>query len=221
MATTMDTKPLRLAVVDNQTLFRRGFVDLVKNWPRGSVAVQAANGREYEQACNTAPRIDIAVVELHMPVRNGFETISYINRNQSRTKALAHTTYPKSEEVVRVLQLGGRGILCKTVDEEEMLRAMDHLARTGFYYNELVDKRLRQKVEEDLPGINAILASITPREMEFLLLYAKAPFPSLLEVAERMVLSENGVEDLRKKVADRLGCRKREQMMQFVFQQGL
>ena len=217
----MDTKPLRLAVVDNQTLFRRGFVDLVKDWKRGSVVVQAANGRDYERACGTAPRIDIAVVELHMPVRNGFETIGFINRNQSRTKALAHTAYPKPEDVVRVLRLGGSGILCKTVNEDEMIRAMDHLARYGFYYNDLVDKRLRQQVEEDLPGITAILASITPREMEFLLLYAKAPFPSMVEVAERMGLSLHGAEGLRKLVAKRINCRKREQMMLFVFQNGL
>lgn len=217
----MDTKPLRLAVVDNQTLFRRGFVGLVKDWNRGSVVVQAANGREYERACGTAPRIDIAVVELHMPVRNGFETIGFINRNQTRTKALAHTTYPKPEDVVRVLRLGGGGIFCKTVDEEEMIRAMDHLHRYGFYYNDLVDKRLRQQVEEDLPGITAILASITPREMEFLLLYAKAPFPSMVEVAERMGLSLHGAEGLRKLVAKRINCRKREQMMLFVFQNGL
>ena len=217
----MDTKPLRIAVVDNQTLFRRGFVDLVKDWSRGTVALQAANGREYELACATAPRIDIAVVELHMPVRNGFETIGFINRNQPRTKALAHTTFPKPQDAVRVLRLGGGGILCKTVSEEEMIRAMDHLHRYGFFYNDLVDKRLRQKVEEELPGINAILASITPREMEFLLLYAKAPFPSVEEVAERMGISQHGAEGLRKLVAKRINCRKREEMMLFVFQNGL
>lgn len=217
----MATDLLRLAVVDNQTLFRRGFVSLVKDWARGSVAVQAANGKEYEIACGTAPRIHIAVVELHMPVRSGFDTISFINHNQARTKSLAHTAYPKPEDVARVLRLGACGVLCKTVNEEEILRAMDHLDRFGFYYNELVDKRLRLKVEEERPGINAILAAITRREMEFLLLYAKWPFPSLVEVSISLGISENGAEGLRKLVVQRTGCKKREQMIKFIYENGL
>ncbi|MCB0757119.1 MAG: response regulator transcription factor [Flavobacteriales bacterium] len=218
----MATPTLQLAVVDNEVMVRRGLTDLVATWPHGRVSLKAANGLEYERACATIPRIHIAIVGLHMPVRDGFETVRWINRHQERTKAVAHAASPTTTEVARLLRNGACGILCKHfMCEEEILQGLDQVRRTGFLYNELVSKALRREVEDEAPALAAVLKAITPREMDFLLLYARPPFPSLLEVADRLSLKPNGVEDLRWSVAKRINCRRREDMIEFLHVQGL
>lgn len=149
----MPNETLRLAVVDDHFIYRRGLVDILKEWPRGQVALQAANGCEYERDCANVPRIHIALVDLHMPVRDGFQTTSWISRNQARTLVLGLTEKPTDTEVLRALRTGAHGVVCKSVCDERLLRAMDQLDRIGFHYNEWVDKSLRRKVEDELPSI--------------------------------------------------------------------
>lgn len=217
----METKLHRLAIVDDLVIYRQGVVGIMKEWAKASVVLEAAHGKEYERESVNMPRIHLALVELHMPVRNGFDTINFISRFQPRTLPLAITKDPKPMDVSRALRLGAKGMLCKSVCGDGMIQAVDHLVRNGFLYNAWVDRGLRQQADKEGPKLGAIIASITAREMEFLLLYAKPPFPSVEQVAAHLGISPNGAEGLRKLVAKRIECRKREDMIQFVMKHGL
>ncbi|MCB0814804.1 MAG: response regulator, partial [Flavobacteriales bacterium] len=61
----------------------------LNEWPQGSVVLAAANGLEYEQRCREAGPIDLVIVDLHMPVRDGWETLRWIAQHQPDTKAIA------------------------------------------------------------------------------------------------------------------------------------
>ena len=220
MATELPT--LQVAVVDDEPMVRRGIVHLLNDWPHGRVVLQAANGLEYERACANVARIHMAVVDLHMPVRDGFETINYMSRHQKRTLAVAYGNRPTPSEVVRLLFAGVRGVVCKSnTCEDGFLKALDEVRRTGFHYNDLLSRSLRAKAENERPELAVTLASITRREMDFLRLFALEPFYSLEEVAVRLGITLHGAESLRRAAAKRIGCHRREKMAHFMNVHGL
>ena len=210
---------VRVAIVHDHTVIRRGFADLISSWSRPHTILEAANGVAYEKACANVPRIHIVLVDLHLPFRNGFQTIQWIGREQQRTKAIACCSDPAIAEVKHVLRLGAKGIVCTRICCEEMHCAMEDVHSRSFHFNHYVDKALRQQVADELPtkGVHGL----TKREMEFLLLYARRPFPSLVEVAAHMGISVCGAESLRKLVAKRTDCRERHEMVLYVVENGL
>ena len=212
-ATTMAKGKFRIAVVDDQLACRRGLAQMIGSWPHGTVVLQADNGVEYEKACLTEARIHIALVHLDLPVRNGFETLLEIKRRQERTMAVAIAYKPTEEQVAKALRCYACAILCTTITEEELHKALNSLARTGFYRCDRIKEHLaRPPVEAPTPEER--IAKLTKREHEFLLHYATEPHPKLKEIAQKM--GRNCVESLRKQVCKRIGCKRQPEMIVFV-----
>lgn len=61
-----------------------------------------------------------------------------------------------------------------------------------------------------------LFSSLTPRELEFTLLYARPPFPSLEQISVLMGLKPGGAESVRKLVVQRTGCHRREELIQLL-----
>jgi DNA-binding NarL/FixJ family response regulator len=164
----------------------------------------------------------MAIVNMHMPVRNGVETIRWIKRNQPRTLAMAYSPDTSPHLVQSAVQAGARGFLHMGATQEEVHRAAESLQRSGFYYNDHVSKALHRawKAEEENTSPHALLQKLAPRMLEFLLLYARMPFPTYAVIAERMAIKESVVEDYRKAVRDRTGCRTREEMIDLLVRAG-
>ena len=117
--------------MDDHQLVRNGFLDMVKEWPHGTVVLEAANGLEYEERCREAGPIDIAIVDLHMPIRDGWETLRWIEQHQKPTKAIVLSFDQTPQNTWEVLQLGARGFLPKDIDPPCLHAALDQLVATG------------------------------------------------------------------------------------------
>lgn len=217
----MATAPLRIAVVDDHHIARSGIAAVIHAWPHGKVVLEAANGLEYERACATLPRIHIAIVDLCMPVRDGYETMRWIRREQPITLPIALTFDPHEAAVLRALECGARAVLNKTSLPKDYYLALDHVSQTGFHYNDIVTKALRKQAQNQQHSTDAILAAITEREMEFLRIYARPPFLSLKLTAEYMGLRLSSAESLRKQVVARTGFSKRHELSEFMRTTGL
>lgn len=214
----MEKEKLRLAIVDDHALIRDGFVRQLERWPHAGEVHQAADGVCFEELCRTIGHFDIVVMDLCMPRRDGYETTRWCARHHARTKVLALSFDVDAHKARRIMACGARGIACKTIVPDELQRALDHLRTGGFYYNEWVSKALRLawEMEEETKQPESVANAITPREREFLLCYARPPFPQLTEVAERLGLKYNGAESLRKQVVQRTGCATREQLIDLI-----
>ncbi|MBK9533873.1 MAG: response regulator transcription factor [Flavobacteriales bacterium] len=211
----MEKEKLRLAIVDDHPLVRDGFVRQLENWPYAGEVHQAADGVYFEELCRTVGHFDIVVMDLSMPRRDGYETTQWCTRHHARTKVLGLSLAVDEYIARRIMGCGARGIVSKEKEPQELLRALDHVRTVGFFYNEWVTKALRLswEMENEAKPPECTAAAITPRERQFLMCYARPPFPQLKEVAVRLGIKYNGAESMRKQVVKRTGCASREQMI--------
>lgn len=210
----------RLAIVDDHWLVRTGFTAAMDRWPHGTVVLQAEDGLDYERACAEAGHIHIAVVDLMMPRRNGYETIRWITRNHPRTLCLAITGSPTVVAAQRVVLAGGRGLISKR-DPNELLAALEHIRLSGFHYNTWISKALRREWEDEhLHSVDALWDSLTTRQKEVVLSYTDPAVPDLTAVATRTGMSYDTAETHRRNACRKLGVHTKAALIHLVRNNG-
>jgi two-component system invasion response regulator UvrY len=182
-------KDLNIAVVDDHPTARRGIAAIVNAWPHGKVVLQAENGMQYEQLCATAPPIHIVIVDLNMPLRNGFDTIAWIRQHQplARPIALGYDAAPGN--VLRALHCGARAVLSKMASDAEFHAALDDVRLHNAHFNELVrphiDEHGRLRPEPDRT-LRELVGQVTPRQLQVLHAIFAADHPTYAVAAKRI-----------------------------------
>ncbi len=221
----MATKPIRVALVDDHPILRNGLRNCLNTIPGVEVVLEVGDGLEYEKKVAEVGHVHVVIVDLFMPNRDGFDTIRWVTRNHPRTRCLVLSFKTDPVTNRKAMRAGARGVLNKSCGYDELRRAVMNVYNNEFHYNEEVSKAMRLTWEqEELDGkvdLHAKAATLAPREKEFLLVYAQHPFPKLKEMETILGLKAGGVEDLRRRVADRIGLRTREGMIIFINETGL
>lgn len=112
--------PLRLLIVDDQPLIRRGLAMMLATEPGIEVVGQAADGLEaIELALTTSP--DVVVMDLQMPRASGVVATREITARRPATRVVVLTTYDHDELVFEAIRAGAQAYLLKDASEAEVL----------------------------------------------------------------------------------------------------
>lgn len=218
----MAATPLRLAVVDDHEMVRAGLARFFTDWPHGQVVLEAENGLDYERQVAEVGHIHVALVDLRMPKRDGYDTMQWMARHHPRTRALAITYEATPAVVEKALRCGACGVLDKEVLHAELRRAVLKVHTEGFHYNALVDRQLRSRVEHELATRHpdARWASLTPMERRVALAYATDTSCSKLELAERLGVELSTLNSHLKNVFTKLDIHSRHELVEMLWKNG-
>ncbi|MBK6753751.1 MAG: response regulator transcription factor [Flavobacteriales bacterium] len=101
--------PHDLALVDDHHLMRSGLATMLNGLDGYRVTIEAANGRELIEALRDATPPAIAIVDLNMPVMDGYATIAWLRTNAPEILPLALTFDAGDDALVRAMRAGARG----------------------------------------------------------------------------------------------------------------
>ncbi len=176
--------PLRIALIEDQVMFRESMQFLIAQSTPHEVVLVAGDGLAYEQLCAHVPPPDVVLVDLFMPVRDGFETIAWVTRHQPHTLPLACSFEVDAAVVRRALKAGSRGYLHKNCGVHELRDALEQLRTTGYYYTPL-EQEARAANEAQERGREKVLEALSPHELELVrLLCDNRELPYKLIAAE-------------------------------------
>jgi two-component system, NarL family, invasion response regulator UvrY len=141
---------LKMAVVDDHSLFRKGLINLVHSLDeRFKVIIEAANGKELIEQLNTNCLPDIILMDINMPELNGFDAVHLLQKSFPQIDILVVSMVEKEESIVRMLKLGVKGYLSKDVEPHDLKQAILSIKEKGYYYTDFITGRLLHDLRKD------------------------------------------------------------------------
>jgi DNA-binding NarL/FixJ family response regulator len=195
--------PLRILIVDDHAVVRRGVRSLLESQPGWEIVAEATTGREaVEQSRRLRP--DIVVMDLSLPELNGLDATRQILKDAPDTEVLVLTMH-HSEELARdVLQAGARGFVLKSDADENLIAAVDTLRRhKPFLTSTVTEFVLENYVRRgEASPEDATPLAVTAREREVIQLIAEGR--SNKEAAATLGISVKTIEAHRAKIMKKL-----------------
>ncbi|MDX3093893.1 response regulator transcription factor [Streptomyces sp. ME01-24h] len=181
--------PIRVLVVDDHQVVRRGLRTFLEVQPDIEVVGEAGDGEEgVERAGELAP--DVILMDVRMPGVDGIEALRRLRDNGSKARVLVVTSFTEQRTVVPALRAGAAGYVYKNVDPDALAGAIRSVhAGHVLLQPEVADALLAQ--EDATPG-HGRGGTLTDREREVLSLIAEGR--SNREIARALVLSEKTVK---------------------------
>lgn len=218
------SSPIRVALVDDQALFRAGIRMLVSSQPDLLFVGEAGNGLEgVVMAAEQRP--EVILMDIRMPVMDGIEATSQIIAAAeiagfAPPRVIVLTTFDLDEAATRAIRGGASGFVLKDAEPEFLLAAI----RTVHAGNAVIAASATRELFEHFSGKAATgepeeFGSLTAREKDIFALAARGLSNS--EIAKAEFLSEATVKTHISRILAKLGLRDRVQLVVFAFEHGL
>jgi DNA-binding NarL/FixJ family response regulator len=216
---------IRVALVDDQALFRTGIRMLVDSQPDLTFVGEAGNGREgIELAASAQP--DVVLMDIRMPVMDGIEATERIvadsiARNSTTPRIIVLTTFDLDEAATRAIRGGASGFLLKDTDPEFLLAAIRAVHSGTAVVAPSAMRELFRHFDSRAATVEEpeAFATLTAREREVFLLAARGLSNS--EIAKGEFLSEATVKTHISRILSKLSLRDRVQLVVYAFEHRL
>lgn len=200
--------PIRVVVVDDQTLVRQGIRGLLELADGVRVTGEAADGAEALELLEREAA-DVVLLDIRMPGMDGIATLDEMSRRGIAVPALVLTTFDDAELVLGAVRSGARGYLLKDVTLEQLADAVRTIAAGGTLLQPALTERLAAARIPDPHASGIPIDRLTSRETEVLRLVAGGY--SNREIAQLLHLAEGTVKNHVSNVLVKLGARDRTQ----------
>jgi DNA-binding NarL/FixJ family response regulator len=192
------------------------------NFEDFEVLYECQNGKELQEKFASKSNIpSIILLDISMPVMDGFETSKWLRENHPEVLVLALSMQDDELSLIRMIKNGARGYLLKNVAPSELETALKTITNNGFYYPEWASNI----VFSNMMGTPAnhssspISSDLSDREKEFLKLCITEM--SYKEISEKMFCSPRTIESYRNSLCEKLNIKTRVGLAVFAIKSGL
>ena len=213
------SSPIRVVLVDDQSLFRAGIRMVIDSQPDLEVVGEAGDGSD-ALAVVRAQRPDVVLMDIRMPVMDGLTATAELLKDPAPPKVVMLTTFDLDEAAARAIRGGASGFLLKDADPEFLLAAIRTVHAGSSVIAAAATRELfAHFAEASAKAVPPQYADLTDREREIFALAARGL--SNAEIATREYLSEATVKTHISRILTKLGLRDRVQLVVFAFEHGL
>ena len=215
--------PIKVLVVDDHTLFRRGITAVLANQDSLEVVGEAADGLEaIEKTKKIVP--DVVLMDLNMPRCSGLEAIQALQAEMPQVNILVLTVSEMEADLFAAVKFGARGYLLKKAEPEELVHAILDIAQGGVIVSPLMAAKLLTEFKDLAAGVERkpveeVNADLSPREGEVLQLVAQGATNK--EIADSLFISENTVKTHLRNIMEKLHLANRSQAAAYAVKRGL
>ncbi len=204
---------VRIVVIDDHTLFRRGIIALLQREPGFEVVGEAADGIEgVRRVAELRP--DIVLLDLHMPGVSGLDAMKSILEEVPGTHVVMLTVSEQAEDLVAALKAGALGYLLKNIDSDFLVASVRKAARG----ESVISGEMAGKLVQELRG-GAEKPSLSPREREILVHLARGA--SNKEIARALAVAESTVKIHVQHILRKLNLASRVQAAVWAIENGI
>lgn len=218
---------IRVIIVDDHDLFRRGLADVLEEEDDIQVVGQARNGKEAIKLVE-AESPDVVFMDLNLPEQSGIEITAYITQKWPQVRVLVLTVSEQPADLLDALRVGAIGYVLKTASPSDIIDALRQVSQGWVVISPSMAPRFLADFAHSGPQPSAVKSvkisdasyeqQLTLREQEILRHVAKGM--SNADIAQALVVSENTVKTHIKNILGKLQMRNRSEAAAYAARMG-
>lgn len=206
-----------VAIVDDHSLFASSLEKLINSFSNFRVLFHAKNGVELQERIEKGDDLpEIVLLDINMPVMDGFETAAWLRLNHPKIKMLALSMEDDEQIILRMLHKGAKGYLLKDIHPEILNTALQELMDKGYYHSEKISETLLHSLN---PDDEMALLDFKENELTFIQLACSEM--TYKEIADIMGLSPKTIDGYRHELFNRLKIKNRVGLVIFALKKNL
>jgi two-component system, NarL family, response regulator DevR len=209
----------RILLVDDHEVVRLGLKSLLERHPQFEIVGEAASAREaLEQVENNHP--DVVVMDIRLPGTSGIEACEEITSRFPETRVLMLTSYAEDEMLFSAIRAGASGYILKQIGGEELVKALEAVARGEALLDPAVTQRVFQEVRRAVKEEEAsAFVHLSQQEKHVLLLVSEGR--TNREIAKALFLGEGTVRNYVSSILSKLGVSNRAEAAAYAVEHNL
>jgi len=208
----MENTEIRIAVVDDHAMFRQGISSLLSEYDEIKIVFDAANGAVLKEKISKYPLPDVVLMDVTMPVVNGYEATSWLRKAYPTVKVLALSMFEEDEPIIKMLRCGASGYVLKESNASDLMYAIRAITQNGYFLNDLVSGKLLRSIRDEVKPPD-VLADLSANEIRFLELCCSEL--TYKEIAAQMCVSPHTVDNYRDALFQKLDLKSRTGLVIF------
>ncbi|MDJ0752557.1 MAG: response regulator transcription factor [Ardenticatenaceae bacterium] len=205
------SQPIKVMLVDDQSLFREGLRTLLSVWDDITVVGEAGNGQEaLDRVATLQP--DVILMDLRMPILDGVATTRRLQEIDTAAKVIVLTTFDDDEHVMDGLRAGAVGYLLKDVSSEKLIEAIRAAANGDSFLQPSIAAKVIAELTRSEPRTvkkQPLVEPLSDRELEILRCLTDGA--SNREIANQLFITEGTVKNHITNILGKMGVRDRTQ----------
>lgn len=208
-----------VALIDDHSLIRNALKELINRFEDFNVIIDASNGQDFIDQLKLKSHPEIALLDINMPVMDGFATANFLNTYFPDIKILALTVNDDDESIIKMLRCGAVGYLLKDTEPLQLKMALREVNIKGYYHNDLVTNSLMKSLKPKTKNFTKPIFAFQSREEEFLKLACTEL--TYKEIADKMCLSPRTIDGYRENLFEKLEIKSRVGLVLFAIKNGI
>lgn len=223
---------IRIALVDDHSLFRHGLKMLLDMCPDFEVVADAASGEEFlEQITSTRP--DVVFMDYAMPGLNGAQTTARALAIYPDMKVITLSMFGDSVYYTEMVECGAKGFMLKDSGFDEVVEAVETVRSGGSYFSASLLESLSQSIRSVPDGDGSDASQqrqqrkqaiaehdqLSDREIEILVGICQGL--STQEIADKLFISKRTVDKHRANILEKSGCKNTASLVVYAIRNGL
>lgn len=205
----------KIVVVDDHLLIAKAISSIIEGFTGFEVLYEAENGKVLMDKFKVRVNIpDIVLMDISMPIMNGFETTQWLTDNYPDIQVMALSVQDDDDSLIKMIKAGAKGYLHKNVHPAELETALKTLIDKGMYFpawaTSKVFMNISRKEEKKITGE----VKLNERETEFMS-YVCTEL-TYKEIADRMNCSPRTVEGYRDALFEKLNVKTRVGLAMYI-----
>lgn len=209
---------VRLIVVDDHAIVRRGIVQVLSEHPDVQIVAEAHDYASLRVELKKHGEPDVLVMDVGLPGKNGIEILKALREDHPRLKVLMVSMYPEDQYAVRAFRAGAFGYLNKASAPEKLLEALSQVIAGKKY----VTPEIAQALIENLSApddAGSPHEKLSDREFQTLKMIASGQ--RLADIADALALSPKTVSVYRARILEKMGMSNNAELTHYAIKHGL
>lgn len=214
---------IRIALVDDHSLFRHGMKMLLSSYPDFVVVADAGSGEEFLDRLEQVEP-DVVFMDYSMPGLNGAETAAKALERYPDLKVITLSMYGDTAYYSHMVAVGAKGFLLKDSGFDEVIEAVETVHGGGEYFSESLLESLSHSMRSVRVGVDLstdLIDADRLSEREIEILVAICQGLSTQEIADKLFISKRTVDKHRANILEKSGCKNTASLVVYAIRHGL